>query len=304
MIGETPDEVAGPVASIIVRCLNEAEHLPALFDGLKKQSFRDFEVIVVDSGSTDGTLELLAGEDVTLLHIAKDEFSFGRSLNLGCGAARGEFLVFISAHCHPVDEHWLANLLDGFEDPQVAAVYGKQRGVESSHFSERQIFKRWFPEQSMARQEEPFSNNANCAIRRSLWEQFSYDEDLPGLEDTAWASKVMRHGWWISYRADAGVLHVHNESPTQTMRRYQREAITFQRIFPHEHFNIVDFVRLSIRNILKDWSEARREGVFVKEAWYILRFRMAQFLGTYRGFHTRWPGSSDLKRRFYYPEEG
>ncbi len=299
-----PDSNLPIDASIVVRCLNEADHLPMLLARLENQTRRDFELIVVDSGSTDGTLDIVDRPDITLLHISKEEFSFGRSLNMGCGVARGEFLVFISAHCYPMEDSWLENLLDGFKDERVACVYGKQRGVEKSHFSERQIFRRWFPELSVERQEHPFSNNANCAIRRSLWEDFRYDEDLPGLEDTAWAKEVMRHGWWLSYRADAGVLHVHDETTTQTRRRYQREAITFQRIFPHEHFNALDVVRLIAVNVGRDWRVAASEHTLRADWWQILRFRTAQFIGTYQGFRTRWPGSSELKRRFYYPEEG
>lgn len=291
-----------PTASIVIRCYNEAEHLPKLFAELKRQSFRDFEVVVVDSGSKDGTLEIVEAEDANLQHIKKENFSFGRSLNIGCRAARGEFLVSISAHCYPEHETWLEYLLDGFDDDKVAAVYGKQRGIAESHFSERQIFRRWFPDRSIERQDNPFSNNANCAVRRSLWEKFPYDESLTGLEDVAWAQQVMREGWWISYRADAGVIHVHNESPSQIRNRYMREAITFQKSFPHEHFNAWDFLRLSIRNILKDWRAARSEGALLSNLWPIVRFRLAQFAGTYQGFHTRRPPSSDLKQRFYYPE--
>lgn len=293
---------SSPTASIVIRCYNEAEHLPRLFSELKRQTFSDFEVIVVDSGSNDGTLEIVEGEDVNLQHIPKEEFSFGRSLNIGCRAASGQFLVFISAHCYPEDEYWLENLIDGFSDPKVAAVYGKQRGIPSSHFSERQIFRRWFPDHSIHRQDNPFSNNANCAVRRDLWEEMPYDESLTGLEDVDWAQKVMRNGWWISYRADAAVIHVHNESPSQIRNRYRREAITFQKAFPHEHFNAWDFVRLSIRNIFKDWAAARRDGVLLGNVWPIVRFRFSQFAGTYQGFRTRRPPSSELKQRFYYPE--
>ncbi|MDP3983835.1 MAG: glycosyltransferase family A protein [Acidimicrobiia bacterium] len=291
-----------PTASVVIRCYNEAAHIGRVFEALKRQAFRDFEVIVIDSGSDDGTLDIVAGHDATVVHIRKEDFSFGRSLNLGCGAARGEYLVFLSAHCYPVDDQWLANLITGFDDPQVAAVYGKQRGVDSSHFSEQQIFRRWYPEESIDRQDGPFCNNANCAVRRALWEQFPYDEELTGLEDVAWASSVTRHGWWIGYRADAAVLHVHSESPSQIRNRYQREAITFQKVFPREHFNLWDFLRLTSRNLRADWGAARREGVVAKEWWNILRFRVAQFAGTYQGFHTRRPSSSELKRRFYYPE--
>ena len=294
--------MSSPSASIVIRCYNEAEHLPTLFAELKRQTFTDFEIVVVDSGSDDGTLEIVQNEEVVLRHIAKEEFSFGRSLNIGCAAASGQYLVFISAHCYPEHEHWLENLLSGFEEEKVATVYGRQRGVPQSHFSERQIFRRWFPDVSVTRQDDPFSNNANCAIRQSLWEEFPYDETLTGLEDVAWAQQAMRHGWWVSYRADAGVTHVHNESPSQIRNRYRREAITFQKVFPHEHFNAWDVVRLSSRNVVRDWAAARKDGVLTRNVWPIVRFRVAQFTGTYQGFHTRRAPSSDLKKRFYYPE--
>jgi glycosyltransferase involved in cell wall biosynthesis len=292
-----------PAASIVIRCFNEAEHIGKLFSELKRQTFTDYEVVVVDSGSDDGTLDIVTAEDVTLVHIAKEDFSFGRSLNLGCAAARGAILVFISAHCYPEHEDWLANLVEGFDDEKVAVVYGRQRGIVDSHFSEQQIFKRWFPDDSVARQEGPFSNNANAAVRRSLWEAHPYDEALTGLEDVAWAQEVMREGWWVSYRADAGVIHVHNETPSQIRNRYRREAITFQKVFPGEHFNAWDFLRLSSGNVIADVRAAADSGHAWRDMWPILRFRVSQFAGTYQGFHQRRPPSSDLKQRFYYPEE-
>ncbi len=290
-----------PVASIIIRCFNEADHIGKLLSELKRQTITDFEVIVVDSGSDDGTLDIVEAEDVTLVHIAKDEFSFGRSLNLGCAAASGEILVYISAHCYPEHEDWLGNLIEGFEDEKVAVVYGRQRGIPDSHFSEQQIFKRWFPDESVPRQDGPFSNNANAAVRRSLWQNHPYDEALTGLEDVAWAQEVMRDGWWVSYRADAGVIHVHNETPSQIRNRYRREAITFQKVFPGEHFNAWDFLRLSTGNVLADVRAAAASGHAGRDLWPILRFRVSQFAGTYQGFHQRRPPSSDLKQRFYYP---
>lgn len=292
-----------PRASVVIRCYNEAEHIGKLLAELKRQSFTDYEVIVVDSGSDDGTLDIVGSEDVILEHIRKEDFSFGRSLNIGCRAARGEFLVFISAHCYPEHEDWLVNLLAGFDDEKVAVVYGKQRGIPDSHFSERQIFKSWFPEESIARQEGPFSNNANAAVRRSLWEMNPYDESLTGLEDVAWAQQVMRDGWWVSYRADAGVIHVHDETPSQIRNRYRREAITFQKVFPGEHFSTWDFLRLTTRNVIADTLAARDNRRGLKDFLPILRFRVSQFAGTYQGFNMRRPPSSDLKQRFYYPED-
>jgi rhamnosyltransferase len=297
------DRSSKPKASVVIRCYNEAEHIGRLLSELKRQSYTDFEVVVVDSGSDDGTLDIVKSEDVVLEHIPKEEFSFGRSLNIGCRRATGEYLVFISAHCYPEHEDWLANLIAGFQDEKVAVVYGRQRGIPESHFSERQIFKSWYPDVSVPRQDGPFSNNANAAVRKTVWEEHPYDETLTGLEDVAWAQQVMREGWWVSYRADAGVVHVHNETPSQIRNRYRREAITFQKVFPGEHFSIWDFIRLSARNVAADARAAGEAGTRRKDLWPILRFRVSQFAGTYQGFHMRRPPSSDLKQRFYYPED-
>lgn len=293
-----------PRASVIIRCYNEADHIGAVLTEIEQQGFGDYEIIAVDSGSTDGTLDILSQHRVRLFHIRKEDFSFGRSLNIGCEAAEGEFLVLLSAHCYPSDGAWLENLLKGFDDPSIAAIYGQQRGIPGkSAFSEIQVLRRWFPDESRRRQDNSFLNNANCAVRKAVWEELPYDETLPGLEDVAWAEKVTARGWGIGYRADARVYHVHNETYTQVRNRYQREAITFQRVFPGEHFNVLDFVRLSGRNIAADWGAARRERVLLRNVAKIVLFRLAQFWGTYRGFHTRWPASSELKRRFYYPDD-
>ncbi|MGA7098285.1 MAG: glycosyltransferase family 2 protein, partial [Acidimicrobiia bacterium] len=99
-----------------------------------------------------------------------------------------------------------------------------------------------------------------------------------------------------------GVIHVHNETPNQIRNRYRREAITFQKVFPNEHFSFWDFLRLSTRNVITDIRASRAQGEGLGEVWAIIRFRLSQFAGTYQGFHMRRPPSSDLKRRFYYPE--
>lgn len=292
----------GPEASIVIRCLNEVEHIGRLLQGLKEQTFRDFEIIVVDSGSTDGTLDVVTKDDVQLLHIQPQDFSFGRSLNMGCEAANGRYLVAISAHCYPEDSLWLENLLASFRDDDVGVAYGRQRGHPESHFSEHRIFQKWFPDQRSARQEGPFCNNANCAVRAELWRGNGYDENLTGLEDIAFARDAMRDGWRVAYEPDASVIHVHYETRAQTRNRYRREAMALQALFPNEHFNLLDFARLFAGNVVGDIRAAAREGRLVRAVPGVLGFRLAQFWGTYQGFHTRRPVTSELKRHLYYPD--
>ena len=183
----------------------------------------------------------------------------------------------------------------------VGLVYGKQRGNEITKYSEHQVFKKWFPEDSHRNQNTPFCNNANSAIRKSLWEKYLYDETLTGLEDIDWAQKISRHDYKVVYQAEAEVIHVHDESYRSIYNRYRREAIALKRIMPSENFNQIDLLRLLLSNVLSDFNSAIQEGVFISNLLSIVAFRSAQFFGTYRGFRMSGAVSSDIKKRFYYP---
>jgi rhamnosyltransferase len=287
--------------SIVIRAYNEAAQLGRLFEGLSRQSLGELDVLLVDSGSTDATVSIAEKQGARIVRIPPEEFSFGRSLNLGLQAARHDKVVIASAHVRPVYPDWLKCLLDPFEDPQVALVYGKQRGGEGSRFSEHQIFRQWFPDIDVRDQASPFCNNANAAIRRKLWEQHPYDEALTGLEDVAWAKWAQGQGLRIAYAAHAEVIHVHNETPRRVYERYRREGMAFKRIFPESHFSVYDFVRLSLSNILTDLRDASRHQGGWRHMPSIAWFRTMQFWGTYRGYRGSGPVTQELRQTFYYP---
>lgn len=92
--------------SVVIRALNEGKHIGRLLKGLEQQTVKLDEVILVDSGSTDNTVAIAEAAGCTVVHIAKNEFSFGRALNKGCAAASGDILLFASAHVYPV-YNWL-----------------------------------------------------------------------------------------------------------------------------------------------------------------------------------------------------
>jgi len=291
-----------PRASVIVRCYNEREHIGKLLYGVYEQTVEDVEVLLVDSGSTDGTLEVAREYPIDdVVYVSPEEFSFGRALNYGVDAAAGEFCVFASAHVYPTRRDWLERLLGAFEE-DVALVYGKQRGDDRTKFPEKRVFRRWFPDHDIRFQESPFCNNANAAIRRSVWEEHRYDESLPGLEDLDWAKRVREDGWEISYAADAEIIHVHEESPREVYNRYRREAIAHGEITDDDTFTLLDCCRLFASNTLADYRAALREGELPGSLLEIPRFRLMQFLGTWRGFNQEVPVSDRLRQRFFYPD--
>ncbi len=297
------DAASAPLCSLVIRAYNEEKHIGRLLEGVMQQTLRDeCEIVLVDSGSTDATVAIASRYPVKIVHISPQEFTFGRSLNLGIENARGKFIVIASAHVYPVYPDWLEKLLEPFADAEVALTYGKQRGNHLTKFSEHQIFARWFPDESVPRQTHPFCNNANAAIRRELWERHHYDETLTGLEDLEWARWALSQGYVLSYVAEAEIIHVHEETPRKVFNRYRREAMAFKRIFPEARFGLWDFVRLFTGNVVSDFYHAAREGVLARHWWSILWFRFMQFWGTYRGYRmAQSPLDERLRQTFYYP---
>ena len=286
--------------SLVIRAFNEEQHIGRLLEGVRRQSVRDVETILVDSGSTDATVAIAAQYGIRVVHIPPAEFTFGCSLNLGLSAATCDLVAIASAHVYPVYPDWLECLLEPFADPAVALTYGKQRGDENSKFSEHQIFARWFPEESVARQGHPFCNNANAALRRLIWEGHPFDESLTGLEDLAWAKWAYEQGHAIAYAAEAEVIHVHNETPRGVQNRYRREGMGFKWIYPEAHFSLYDFGRNLLTNIGFDLLHAARANLLWPSLASIFWFRTAQFWGTFQGYRHSSLLTPDLRHTFYY----
>ncbi|MGA0557750.1 glycosyltransferase [Larkinella sp. VNQ87] len=290
--------------SIIIRAFNEEAHIGKLLNGIRHQETgANLEVILVDSGSKDSTVRIAESYGAKIVRIRPEEFSFGRALNIGCQQATGDILLFASAHVYPVYTNWIDQMLKPFDDPKVALSYGRQIGNQASKYSEQQLFAKWFPAVSNYNQQIPFCNNANTAIRRSLWEELPYDETLTGLEDLHWASQILHRGYKIAYDADAIIVHVHEETPRKIFNRYYREAIAFKRIKPMARFGFWDFAYLAVSNLISDYAAALQERVFWQHIAEIPVFRILQFWGTYQGY--RFVGTLDrtLRERFYYPNE-
>jgi glycosyltransferase involved in cell wall biosynthesis len=289
--------------SIVIRAYNEEKHIRRLLEGIRQQTLKDVEIILVDSGSTDGTVSVAESYGARIVRIPSAEFTFGRSLNFGLRAATRELVIIASAHVYPVYPDWLESLLRPFEDEKVALIYGKQRGPASAKYSEQQIFQQWYPDLSKLNQETAFCNNANAAIRKSLWVKNPYDETLTGLEDLAWAKWVQEQGYTIAYVAEAEIVHVHNETPHGVFNRYRREAMAYKRIYPESHFSVYDFLRLTATNIFSDLWHAAREHVLWKNSASIFWFRFMQFHGTRLGHHETSLVTPQLRETFYYARE-
>lgn len=297
------------LASIVIRTLNEATHLDdlltmiALQEGARLQKGGELahEVVVVDSGSTDGTLDIAARHGCRIVHIRRTEFSFGRSLNMGCAAAQGEILVFVSGHCVPAGRDWLAQLIAPLADGRAAYSYGRQIGDDNSNYSERRIFAKYFPQTSAIPQKGFFCNNANSALLREVWAAHPFDEELTGLEDMELGRRLVAAGMQLAYVAEAPVFHHHAESWPQVRRRFEREALALRSIMPEIHLSRLDVLRCVLGSVWGDWRSARRNRVASARLRDIALYRYNQYVGSFIGNHEHRKLSRQAKERFFYP---
>lgn len=287
--------------SVLIRCFNEEKFIGKLLTGIMKQTIKDVEIIIVDSGSTDATLSVASQFPVKTLSIQSEDFSFGRALNIGCRAASNEVIVLASAHVYPIYNDWLELMINPFQKNEVGLVYGKQRGNNLTKYSELQVFKKWFPNSNQSSENNLFCNNANAAIRKSIWDKVNYDEELTGLEDLDWAKKISKKGYKIIYAKDAGIIHVHEETYSQIRNRYKREAIAFKFIYPSESFSFIHFIWMFFSNTISDYYHSIHDEKFFHVFATIPLFRFNQFWGTYSGYHQAGDISRKLKNHFYFP---
>lgn len=279
-----------PDTSIIIRAFNEERHLPELFDALDQQTYRDFEALVVDSGSFDRTAEIARARADRVVQIQPQDFTFGYSLNAGIRQARGSQLIIVSAHAIPTSREWLGRLVGALRQPNVAMVYGRQIGRRESQYSEcRDFYRTYGAERRLLQPPHFFANNANSAIRQELWRDHEFDEFLPGLEDIEWAKFWMERGWQVAYEPEANVYHVHTETWRQVRRRYYREGVAAKAIGVRGRRNIPTELAQAAGDLSSDAWAAWREGKLFSLAGDIVRFRMAKAVG---GIHGLWDGAA------------
>jgi rhamnosyltransferase len=258
--------------SVLIRTKDEAPSIGKLLDLLAAQKVEGgAEVIVVDSGSTDGTTEIARDRVDRLIEIPAESFTFGRALNLGADAARSPVVVALSAHAFPYDDGWLERLLGHFRDARVACATGALAGPDNAPLSGP-------VQQDLAlAQSNPYwgYSNAAGAFRTDLWRERPFREELPGTEDKEWAWHWLSRGKVAVLSPDLVVDHSHDRDPLlDCYRRARREWEGFAAYLP--------LAPLSLFGLARVWWTDRS---FYPSSWRARRdpWRAAALLGQWAG---------------------
>ena len=196
-----------PKVSIIIRTKNEERWIGPCLKSVFEQDFRDFEVVVVDNQSTDGTLVKLKQFQVKVVTI--NSYRPGAAINTGIRASSGEIIVILSGHCIPASTNWLRQLVSNFDEDDVAGVYGRQLPMVFSSDQTKRDLLITFGLDRRVHVKDSLFHNANSAIRRDVWELYPFDEVVTNIEDRVWANKILEAGYNTVYDPEAGVYHHH-----------------------------------------------------------------------------------------------
>jgi glycosyltransferase involved in cell wall biosynthesis len=218
------------LASIIIPTKNEEDNIGRCLEAVFRQSADfPFEVLVIDSGSGDRTVEIVRKYPVRLVEIAASDFHHARTRNLGAETATGDFLVYLSADAFPATDRWLANLLRNLSQPGVGAVYGRQIAKDNAaperaffmnhrYGSERRIRSESLNHVPKYRKYQ--LSTVNCAIAREVWTRTRFPEELNAYEDIGIAIRIAALSYSIVYEPEAPVFHSHNYALWYSFKQY------------------------------------------------------------------------------------
>lgn len=205
------------LVSIIIRTKNEENWIASCLNSVVNQSYKNFEIILVDNGSKDKTVEIAKKFNVKILNIKK--FKPGRAINYGIKKSKGDVVVCLSGHCIPVNADWLKNLIKDLKKKDVAGVYGRQEPLSfSSDLDKRDLFYTFGLDKKIQKN-DTFFHNANSAFLKKTWKKFPFDETVSNIEDRVWGEVVINSGKKIVYEPRASVFHYHGIHHDQNPER-------------------------------------------------------------------------------------
>jgi rhamnosyltransferase len=230
------------VISVVIPVKDGGADLVRCLDAIARQQVdEEVEVVVVDSGSTDGSVEVARRHGARVHEIPPEEFNHGRTRNLGAELARGDVLAFTSQDAFAADEHWLALLVAPLRsDLEATGVYGRQLPHEGATPPEQYFLDFLYgPEPRVQRWEGPgeptfeatLFSNVNAAMPRAVWSEFRFVDDLIMSEDQEWSRRVLLAGRTLVYEPRAVVHHSHAYTVAGAFRRFFDSGVSAERSY-------------------------------------------------------------------------
>lgn len=278
-----------PLISIVMRSYNEAWALKETLPALAAQNDRDFELIVIDSGSTDGSQDLLrAAKPAHFIQITPQEYNPSRVMNHGMRLAKSDRVLFLNADATPQGSNWLRPLAEALLDEKVAACFSRQIPRPDCEAVFACDYDRCFGPQRESAKWDHFFSMVSSGLRKDVWALRGFREDLQYAEDDEYTRWCKARGYEIHYVPDSVAMHSHNYTPAQARKRAHGDARAFA-----QAGSITAEDRRWLKTVLLGvLSDARHDlrwcarNQRLPEFLHALRIRWNQRLGKFAGFQS------------------
>jgi len=284
-------------ATIVIPTKNGEEDIGTCLEAIYSQrETGPFEVIVIDSGSMDNTLEIVRRYPVRLEQIPPETFHHARTRNYAAGLATGEFLVFVSQDAIPASDQWLAAMIANLSDPSVGAAYGRQLPKQGSTLERQDTLGAVYGEERLVKdpsrgQEHGFRyyhfSSVNAAIRREVWRVTRFPEDLKIFEDLGIAKRILDGGWKIVYEPRAAVYHSHNHTTNGLFKRYFDAGVIWKQLGIWNEQTRVSMLRDIVRLLRRKLTRFDGNGGSRNVAMS-MRQDLTKAAGLFLGLHERY----------------
>ncbi|WP_250443161.1 glycosyltransferase family 2 protein [Actinotalea sp. C106] len=259
-------------ASVIVRAKDKADTIERTLRAVRDQSV-PVEIVVVDSGSTDGTLEIALGLADQVIEIPPEDFSYGGALNLGARAAHGTVHFALSAHSVPYSRTWVEDSLRYYDDPAVVGTNYAKRTPDGQQLEGYYLQR---PEDVLRYPRWGFSNHGS-SWRASTWREMPFREDLTAAEDKEWSWRALARGGTIAFAPELRVSDGH--------RRKAGLGAYARRIYKERTavISLGGMTRPTLRDALHEWWSPVQHADYRPLAVRRLSpYRVAEIAATYR----------------------
>lgn len=309
---KTADPAGMITASIILLTFNSEKTIQEVLDAVFSQrvSF-SYEVIVVDSGSTDRTRALLSPFPVRLFQIDQSEFNHGDTRNYAAEQAKGKYLVYLTDDARPASAMWLEEMIHSFSAaPNIANVFGKhlprvncsptiRRDMEETFRmigggkDEQTVYKiqkgeRGWEEYLKNKERMRFNSDVNAAYLRTAWEEVRF-RHIDYAEDQIIGQDILEAGFSRVYNPKAEVYHSHSYPIKDFLRRYYDEYRGLNNAFGYvDGVNILTLLPATLHGWWKDSLyilHRTKESLSKKMYWIVHAFLMNLFrrIGAFLG---------------------
>jgi rhamnosyltransferase len=281
----------GPDVSIVMRSFNEAWALRDTVAMLRRQAGPTWELIVIDSGSTDGSVEIVREfEPAHFVQISNRDYVPGRVMNHGMRLARADRVLFLNADATPANENWLAPLARALESPNVAAVFGKQIPRRDCRAVFACDYERCFGDHRESANWDHFFSMVSSGLRKDIWSRRGFLENLQYAEDDEYTRWAKTNGYEVVYCPESVAIHSHNYTAEQAYKRAFGDAKALAASWPGQKsdFNWPKTVALGWANDFRHDLKFCLKNGRVTELPHAATIRWHQRRGRLDGFREGW----------------